>query len=114
MKYNFELIRCINSGKYRPRFYCEHCDKTNLYLNACFHSAHLHNDYRYNLQEACKEFVANINNHKYNMFDNKKSGKLLKASLCHCSINVVCIKAHKAKVKAKALVNAGMHKLHIK
>ena len=78
------------------------------------YSAILHNDYRQNLRETCKEFVANINNRKFHMFEQKMAGKQLKKSLCHCSTNVVCIKAHKAKVKAKAIVKAGVHKLHKK
>ncbi|MCG6202524.1 hypothetical protein [Psychromonas antarctica] len=114
MKYNFELIRCAHSGQFRGSFFCDHCQQKNLYVGACLYTANLNNDYRHNLHAACAEFVDNINNRKFNMFEQKKAGKQLKSSLCHCSVNVVCIKAHKAKVKAKAIVKAGMHKLHIK
>ena len=112
MKYNFELIRCTKSGKSRPHFYCEHCKKSNLYVGACLYTANLNYDYRVNLNEACKEFVDNINNRKYSMFDNKKAAKHLKTAVCNCNANVVSMKAHKAKVKAKKLLNAGLNKIH--
>lgn len=110
MKYNFELIRCTKSGKSRPHFYCEHCKKSNLYVGACLYTANLNYDYRVNLNEACKEFVDNINNRNFNMFDKKIAGKHLKSSVCHCSVNVVSLKAHKAKLRVQSIFKGRLKK----
>ena len=110
MKYNFELIRSTKSGKFRPRFYCEHCNKSNLYVGACLYTAKLNYDYRYNLPEACQEFVDNINNRKFNMFNKKLAGKHLKSAVCNCSVNVVSLKAHKAKLRVQSIFKSGFKK----
>lgn len=112
MKYNFELNQISKSGMHSVSFHCEHCQQTNLYIGACLYTAKLSVDPRVNLNEASKEFVDNINNRKYSMFDNKKAAKHLKTAVCNCNANVVSMKAHKAKVKAKKLLNAGLNKIH--
>jgi hypothetical protein len=114
MKYNFELIRCAKSGKFRASFYCEHCKQSNLYVGACLYTANLNYDYRQNLHEACTEFTGNINNRKFDMFDKKKAGKHLKSSVCNCSVNVVSLKAHRAKRRVQSIFKAGLHKLVVK
>lgn len=97
MKYNFELIRFSKSGKYKASFFCEHCKCKNLYVGACLYTANLSYDPLKNIKEACKEFVDNINNQQFDMFDNKIAGKSLKSSLCNCSANVVSLKVKKAR-----------------
>jgi hypothetical protein len=114
MKYNFELISLPTAGKFKASFYCEHCNQSNLYVGACLYTANLARDPFANLSEACREYVDNINNRRFNMFANKRAGKALKSSLCHCSHNVVSIQAHKAKLRAQSLLKTGLNKLHKK
>ena len=112
MKYNFELIRISKSGKLSARFYCEHCQENNLYVGACLYTANLNHDPLKNLKEACEEYVDNINNRTFSMFNNKKSNKNLKSSLCRCSANVVTLKTYHTKKRAQALLQAGFKKLN--